>query len=89
LRIFSEPGRRYDAGVEADREAYVVVPNVRAVSNGLVLFCALEDGRSFGVPANRIGPESDVRVPGDNGALTVRRWFALEHEALGQEAMKD
>jgi hypothetical protein len=66
--------------MEASRDEYVAVLNVRALSNGLVLFCTLEDGRGFGVPANCIGPQSEVRVPGDYGTLLVRRWFALEHE---------
>ena len=66
--------------MESGREEYVVVPNVHAVSNGLALFCVLQDGRGFGVPLHCIAPQSAVRVPGDNGALTVRRWFALEHE---------
>ena len=66
--------------MEAGREDHVAVSNVRAISNGLALFCALEDGRGFGVPANCIGTESDVRVPGDYGTLIVRRWFALEHQ---------
>jgi hypothetical protein len=66
--------------MEASRQDWVAVPNVRAVSNGLALFCALADGRGFGVPATCIGPQSDVRVPGDHGALIVRRWFALEHQ---------
>ena len=66
--------------MDASREEFVTVPNVRAVSNGLVLFCALEDGRSFGVPSHCIAPQSAVRVPGDYGPLLVRRWFAVEHQ---------
>ena len=63
-------------------EDYVLVPNVSAISNGLALICALSDGRRFGVPADCIGEQSEVRGPGDHGTLTVLSWFADAHRLL-------
>ena len=60
-------------------ESFVVVPRVRAISNGLALICELSDGRRFGVPFDCIGKQSEVRHPGEHGAITVLRWFAEEH----------
>jgi hypothetical protein len=64
---------------KASPEEFVVVPNVKAISNGIVLICALPDGRRFGVPSVYIGEQSEVRHPGDHGALAVVRWFAEDH----------
>jgi len=61
-------------------EDFVLVANVRALSNGLALLCAVDDGRRFGVPSYCIGEHSDVRRPGDHGTLAVLRWFAELHE---------
>ena len=61
---------------------FVAVPNVLAVSNGIVLICALPSGRRIGVPFDQIGPTSEVWKPGDRGTLSVLRWFAQEHELL-------
>lgn len=61
---------------KAGPEDFVLVTNVRAISNGLSLICALGDGRRFGVPSDYIGAESEVRLPGDHGTLSVLRWFA-------------
>lgn len=58
----------------------VLIPDVRAVSDGLALFCQLRDGRRFSVPLRLIGPASQVRTPGDVGTLSVPRWFANEHD---------
>jgi hypothetical protein len=62
------------------REDFVSIPDVRAISNGLSLICALNDGRRFGVPADCIWEQSEVRRPGDHGILTVLRWFADLHQ---------
>ena len=59
---------------------FVTVPNVLAVSNGMVLICELPGGRRIGVPFGQIGPTSEVRKPGDRGILSVLRWFAEEHK---------
>ena len=61
-------------------EDFVLVANVRALSNGLALMCALGDGRRFGVPSDCIGEQSEVRRPGDQGTLAVLSWFAELHE---------
>jgi hypothetical protein len=61
-------------------EDFVLVPNVRALGNGLSLMCALGDGRRFGVPSDCIGTQSEVRVPGDCGTLAVIKWFAEAHQ---------
>jgi hypothetical protein len=61
----------------------VLIPKVRAVSNGLALICQLRDGRRFSVPSRFIGPASQVRNPGDIGTLSVPRWFANEHDLIG------
>ena len=58
---------------------FASVPNVLAVSKGIVLICALPDGRRIGVPFDQIGPTSEVRTPGERGTLSVLRWFAQEH----------
>jgi hypothetical protein len=65
---------------KARQEDFVLVPNVRAISNGLVLFCALDDGRRFGVPSHCIWEGSAVRRPGDHGTLAVLSWFAEAHQ---------
>jgi hypothetical protein len=59
---------------------FVLVPNVRALSNGLALLCALDDGRRFGVPSDCIGERSEVRRAGDQGTLAVLSWFAEAHQ---------
>jgi hypothetical protein len=61
-------------------EDFVLVPNVRAISNGLTLICALDDDRRFGVPSDCIGEQSEVRRPGDYGTLAVLIWFAETHQ---------
>ena len=61
---------------------YVSVPDVLAISNGMVLICELPDGRRIGVPVDQIGPSSEVRLPGERGTLSVLRWFAQEHGLL-------
>jgi len=58
----------------------VLIPNVRAVSDGLALICQLRDGRRFSLPVRLIGPASQVRTPGDVGTLSVPRWFANDHD---------
>lgn len=59
-------------------EGLVSIPNVRAISVGLALICELPDGRRFSTPVDLIGPDSQVRSPGDFGTLEVVRWFARE-----------
>jgi hypothetical protein len=59
---------------------YVLVPNVKALTNGLSLICALDDGRCFGLPLDCIGAQSEVWRPGDCGTLSVLKWFADEHQ---------
>ena len=61
---------------------YVSVPDVLAVSNGMVFICELPGGRRIGVPFGQIGPTSEVRKPGERGILSVLRWFAEEHKLL-------
>ena len=61
-------------------EDFVLVPKVRAITDGLSLICALDDGRRFGVPLDFIGAHSEVRRPGDFGALAVPREFAESHQ---------
>jgi hypothetical protein len=68
--------------VESDREEFVLVANVRAISNGLTLMCEFVDKRRVGVPLQMIGSQSEVRRPGDVGTLAVPRWFATDHELL-------
>ena len=57
-----------------------MVPNVRAISDGLALMCELDDGRRVSVPLHLIGPESQVRQPGDCGTLAVTERFAIDHK---------
>jgi len=59
---------------------HVSVPDVLAISNGLVLICALPSGRRFGVPFGEIGSRSEVREAGHRGILSVPRWFAEYHQ---------
>jgi hypothetical protein len=68
--------------VKSDGEELVLVPNVRAISDGLTLMCELADKRRVGVPLQMIGSRSEVRRPGDVGTLAVPRWFATDHELL-------
>jgi hypothetical protein len=58
---------------------WVSVSDVLAISNGMVLICELPNGRRIGVPFHQIGPESEVRKPGDRGTLSVLRWFGELH----------
>ena len=48
--------------------------------NGMVLICELPSGRRVGVPFDQIGPESEVRKPGDRGTLSVLCGFAEVHK---------
>ena len=63
-------------------EEFVVVPDVKAISNGIVLICALPDGRRFGVPSGYIGEQSEVRVPATTapcrGAVVCRGPLSAE-----------
>jgi hypothetical protein len=60
---------------------FVLVQNVRAISDGLGLVCELANKRRFNVPVYLIAPESQVRRPGDVGTLALPQWFA-DYEAL-------
>ena len=62
------------------RSPYVSVPEVLAISIGLVLVCELPSGRRFGVPLTEISPTSEVHDAGHRGTLSVLRWFAEYHE---------
>ena len=61
----------------------VLVPNVRAVSDGLALICELPDKRRIGVPTTLIDFKSEVRRPGDHGTLVIPRQLAHD---LGLDA---
>jgi hypothetical protein len=56
----------------------VRVPNVRAISDGLALICELPDKRRIGVPVTFIHLKSEVRRPGDYGALVIPRQLAQD-----------
>ena len=70
----------YRNKAEPWQSAYVSVPDVLAISTGLVLVCELPSGRRFGVPFNEIGSTSEVLEPGHRGTLSVPRWFAEYHK---------
>ena len=70
----------YNNNGKLERGECVSVSDVLAVSNGMVLICELPSGRRIGVPFDQIGPESEVRKPGDRGTLSVLCWFAELHE---------
>jgi hypothetical protein len=57
------------------RNVLVTIPNVLAISDGLVLVCERK-GRRFRVPVTNIAPESQVRFPADYGNLVIPRWLA-------------
>ena len=60
---------------------FVLIRNVRAISDGLGLVCELANKRRFNVPVYLIPPQSQVRRPGDVGTLALPQWFA-DYEAL-------
>lgn len=60
----------------SDGDAFVSLPNVRAISDGLSLMCEMEGGRRIAIPLYEIGPGSEVRRPGDFGTLVVSREIA-------------
>jgi hypothetical protein len=70
----------YGNNGKLEQREYVSVPDVLAVSNGMVLICELPGGRRIGVPFDQIGTTSEVRKPGERGLLSVLRWFAEEHK---------
>ena len=70
----------YGNNGKLERGECVSVSDVLAVSNGMVLICELPSGRRIGVPFDQIGPESEVRKPGDRGTLSVLCWFARLHK---------
>jgi hypothetical protein len=59
-----------------DGDAFVSVPNVRALSDGLALVCQLENGRRIAVPKYEIAARSEVQNPGDVGTLVLGRALA-------------
>ncbi|HEY2386727.1 MAG TPA: hypothetical protein VGK30_07175 [Candidatus Binatia bacterium] len=62
----------------------VRVPDVRAVSDGLVLICELPDKRRVGVPRLMIDLDSEVQQPGDYGTLVIPRRLARDLGLDGQ-----
>ena len=64
---------------QLEQNECVSVSDVLAISDGMVLICKLLDDSRIGVPFDQIGPESDVRKSGDDGTLSVLRWFAELH----------
>jgi hypothetical protein len=65
----------------SERDGFVIVRNVRAISDGLALVCEFGDGRRVGVPTHAIAAWSDVRMPRDYGTLAIKREVA-EHMGL-------
>jgi hypothetical protein len=61
----------------SERDGFVLVRSVRAISDGLALICELRDGRRVGVPARAIAAWSDVRKPPDYGTLAIKRDVAM------------
>ena len=55
---------------------FVVVPNVRIVSDGVCLVCDLTDGQRIVVPTHSVASWSKVRQPGKAGPLTIKREVA-------------
>ena len=67
----------------SERDGFVLVRSVRAISDGLALVCELLDGRRVGIPRHAIAAWSDVRKPGEYGALAIKRETAQYMGLIG------
>ena len=63
------------------RNELVRIPNVLAISDGLVLICE-KKRRRVGVPLAQIAAGSQVRFPGDYGDLVIPRWLAVNLDLI-------